>query len=312
MFVLGIACSHAPTLLLPTDMWEETYRAMVGDVPQPNAASSEDKRTLEDTRLRLDSGIEKMKQMLTRSRPDAIVIIGDDQREVFPSWLNPALAVFCGEEISGHTLVNYRNRPGINQKINLAGSPKLGRDIVSGLIERGFDPLALAKFGLSGEEYEIGHAFARPAHFLGLAELGVPVVPLFLNMYYDPLPSGQRCYDMGAALREIIDDQSQRIAVVASGGLSHDPLGQRAGWIDQRLDRWVLDRVASGDGHALTSLYTFESDTLVGGTGEIRSWIAMAGAVGALPAEVIDYVPLHHAVTGLGFAVWAPHEPSYN
>lgn len=50
-------------------------------------------------------------------------------------------------------------------------------------------------------------------------------------------------------------------------------------------------------------LFTFESDTPCGGTGEIRVWIAVAAALDR-PAIVIDDIRAHHAKTGLGFADW--------
>ena len=97
---------------------------------------------------------------------------------------------------------------------------------------------------------------------------------------------------------------------MASGGLSHDPRGPRAGWIDTPLDRWVLEQLRLGNGEALCQLFEFDSDTLRSGTGEIRSWIVVAGAGSATPATIVDYIPAHHAVTGLGFAYWAANDVS--
>ena len=91
--------------------------------------------------------------------------------------------------------------------------------------------------------------------------------------------------------------------MLGSGGLSHCPMGPRAGWVDEPLDRWVLERLAQGEGARLQELFTFDSDTLRSGTGEIRSWITVAGAF-AGARDVVDYLPARHAVTGLGFAYW--------
>jgi protocatechuate 4,5-dioxygenase beta chain len=76
--------------------------------------------------------------------------------------------------------------------------------------------------------------------------------------------------------------------------------------VDEPLDRWVLERLASGEGARLKDLFTFDSDTLRSGTGEIRSWIAVAGAFDGTKATIVDYIPARHAVTGLGFAYWTP------
>ncbi|HLY67732.1 MAG TPA: extradiol ring-cleavage dioxygenase, partial [Chloroflexota bacterium] len=65
-----------------------------------------------------------------------------------------------------------------------------------------------------------------------------------------------------------------------------------------------LKNLASGTPEKLTGLYTVDSDTMRGGTGEIRNWLVVAGAMGNHAAQVVDYIPAYHAVTGLGFAYW--------
>lgn len=119
------------------------------------------------------------------------------------------------------------------------------------------------------------------------------------------MPSARECHELGQAIARALEDRPERVAIMASGGLSHDPRGPRAGWIDTPLDRWVLEQLSSGNGEALCHLFEFDSDTLRSGTGEIRSWIVVAGACGARRAKIVDYIPAHHAVTGLGFAYWA-------
>ena len=129
-------------------------------------------------------------------------------------------------------------------------------------------------------------------------------MPVFTNAYHPPLPSAARCYAMGQALRDIFAKRPERIAVYGSGGLSHDPRGPRAGWVDEPLDRWLLERIERGEGAELQTLFTTKSATFHGGTGEIRNWIALAGVFDGVKGTVVDYIPAHHAVTGLGFAYW--------
>lgn len=64
-----------------------------------------------------------------------------------------------------------------------------------------------------------------------------------------------------------------------------------------------MERLERNDGEALKHLFTFDSDTMRGGTGEIRAWITVAGAM-RRPATVVDYIRAHHAKTGLAFAYW--------
>ena len=63
-------------------------------------------------------------------------------------------------------------------------------------------------------------------------------------------------------------DRPERIAIYGSGGMSHDPDGPRAGWIDQPLDNWVFERIERNRSEELTRLFSFDSDTLRGGTGD--------------------------------------------
>ena len=65
----------------------------------------------------------------------------------------------------------------------------------------------------------------------------------------------------------------------------------------------VLERIKANDAEKLVNLFTFDSDTLRGGTGEIRAWITVAAAM-QRSATVLDYFPSHHAKCGLAFAYW--------
>ena len=66
----------------------------------------------------------------------------------------------------------------------------------------------------------------------------------------------------------------------------------------------MLAALAAGKPEKLESLYQLNSDTYHGGTGEIRAWLVAAGAMGATRAEIIDYMPIYMAITGVGFASW--------
>lgn len=312
MLVLGIGASHAPSILLPVDDWPPAYALMRGDVAQPASAALENEESNIAARARIDAGLAQLRERIRTAEPDVIVIVGDDQREVFGPAFNPTLAVYCGNEVSGHTLVHFRDKPGIDQRVDLECAGDFGHALAESLIDQGFDPAVMTELAPLSRPEGIGHAFTRPAHFLGLSELGVPVVPIFLNTYHAPMPSGQRCFDLGVAIRRMADERPERVAILGSGGLSHDPSGPRAGWIDHELDRWVLQKIGEGDGAALTNLFSFDSHTLRGGTGEIRAWITVAGAFESVPADVVDYIPLHHAVTGLAFATWSrPAQTAY-
>jgi protocatechuate 4,5-dioxygenase beta chain len=292
-------------MFVAADQWPAIHRALSRGVPQPAEFAQETPAVLENYVRRVKQGFTTLRAQLEETRPDIVVIVGDDQNELFSNALIPAFAIFVGEAAEGSCSIGFIGEKPTENRITLACSSAVAKLALEGLIARGFDFAYAEKLvPLARPEIGLGHAFTRIGRAMRLAETGIPAVLIFMNAYHPPLPSAARCYAMGEALRDIFADRPERVALYASGGLSHDPGGPRAGWVDEPLDRWVLERIARGEGAQLRSLFTTDSDTLRGGTGEIRSWIAVAGAYDGRKATVVDYIPACHAVTGLGFAYW--------
>ena len=111
---------------------------------------------------------------------------------------------------------------------------------------------------------------------------------------------------MGLALARFFENDPRRIAIYGSGGLTHELTGARTCWVDETLDKWVLEQLASGNGEALKAMFSFESDTMLSGTGEVRSWIVATAAMEASGrrAKIIDYIPSYKAATGIAYAYW--------
>jgi hypothetical protein len=303
--VLGLASSHAPSMFVGAEHWPQVHKGLAGNVPQPPEFAKETPAVLEDYVRRVRKGFDTLREQAAKARLDALIVVGDDQMEVFSKAFIPALAVFIGESASGSTSISWIGEKREDNHITLKGHPELSRVLLEGLMGRGFDPAYIEKLTpLARPQSGLGHAFTRIGKVLGMDASGLPMIILFVNAYHPPLPSAARCYALGKAIRDIFADRPERIAIYASGGLSHCPLGPRAGWVDEPLDRWVLERIERGEGTKLQDLFTFDSDTLQSGTGEIRSWIAAAGAFDGAKGTVVDYIPARHAVTGLGFAYW--------
>lgn len=296
-------------MFVPADQWVTVHRGLSGTVPQPPELAHETPEVIEDYVRRVKQGFATLQAELQAAKPDAVIIIGDDQNELFSKALIPTFAIFVGDAAEGTTSISWIGEKPQDNRITLPCHPALAKLALNGLVERGFDLGFVEKLTpLARPELGLGHAFSRIGRALHLVELGIPVVPIFTNAYHPPLPSAARCYALGRALRDIFAQRPERVAIYGSGGLSHDPRGPRAGWVDEPLDRWVLDRIAQGEAAQLQTLFTSDSAALRGGTGEIRNWIAVAGAYDGLKGTVVDYIPARHAVTGLGFAYW--HEPS--
>jgi len=305
MLGLGLAVSHAPSMFRGLEHWPLIHRVLTDGVPQPPEIEKETPEVIQTYIDRIHLGFAALKQQLEAFKPDVLLVVGDDQAEVFTEANMPTYCLFTCAEVHGSINIGLIGEPEEENHITLRCDSELARHLLDALNNMGFDvseskelkPLGKPKRG-------IGHAFTRPVAKV-TPQLNVPIIPLHVNCYFAPMPSARQCYELGRAIARALKDRPERVAILASGGLSHDPRGPRAGWIDTALDRWVLEQLRSGNAEALCHLFEFDSDTLRSGTGEIRSWIVVAGACSGARATVVDYIPAHHAVTGLGFAYFS-------
>jgi protocatechuate 4,5-dioxygenase beta chain len=282
----------------------------IGNVPQPLAAAKETPEVRRAFADRIEAGFDALRRELEAYRPDALIMVTDDHSEMYDENIcQPTLAMFLGEVGTGVLgLKSPGQDPTTSERVSIRCDTKLANDIANGLLQRDFD-LTVTRTketrSIGAVDRGMGHGFTRTAPKV-MPNLDIPTVLIWINCYYDPMPTARRCRALGQALTEICAKQDKRIAIFSTGGLSHDPRGPRAGWIDEPLDRSVLKAFAEGEPSRLDSLFTFESDTFHGGTGEIRCWLVVGGAMGACKATIIDYMPVHHIITGVGFAAWKP------
>lgn len=305
--VLGLASSHAPSMFSPAEVWPTIHKGLTKGLPQPPEFDLETPEVVQSYRDRVTKAFDVLRAKIVEAKLDALIIIGDDQTEVFTKSNNPAFAVFTGDQASGSTSITWIGQKLEDNHITMHSKPELGKAILTGLIKRGFDPASVEELKALGKPAGgLGHAFARIARVMEVDKLNLPTIPIFVNGYHQPQPTAERCYEFGLALQEILADRPERIGLFASGGLSHNPMGPRAGWVDVPLDTWIMERIERGATEDLKGLFMCDSDTMRGGTGEIRAWIAVAAAFHKKKGVAVDYIPARHAVTGLGFAYWTP------
>jgi 2,3-dihydroxyphenylpropionate 1,2-dioxygenase len=125
-----------------------------------------------------------------------------------------------------------------------------------------------------------------------MPEPAVPLVPLHVNVYLPPQPTPARCYDWGRTLGDILGGRPERVALIASGGMSHFPGTDRYASPDFEWDRRTLEQLREGRGRELAALTGEELDKT--GNVELRTWITLLGAVGPVPADVYCYEPSWH------------------
>jgi hypothetical protein len=189
-------------------------------------------------------------------------------------------------------------------------------------MKQGFDPAFC--MDMPKPERGIGHAFLRPAS--SLTDLKTPIVPVLVNCYYAPQPTGERCYQFGKAVREAIEAHPSdlRVAIVGSGGLWHTPSAKDA-YLDEDFDQGTLRFLEAGDirgmaehfdsyripdgdrsqyvgerGRNSTGMPGFGGPQ--GGTRETCNWIAAAAVADGSHNTIVDYIPVYSSPVGAGFA----------
>jgi hypothetical protein len=330
--VLVAACSHSPYLFDSPDTWSASRerRKLRDDVPLDSAAENEAKHA------RCMQAFATLREKLAAAKPDVLLVFGDDQYEQFRFTNFPAFALCLAEEFDGTAPPVFSGglmRQGWpeespDHRVSARGHPALGKYLTVGLMNHGFD-LAFC-VDLPNKDHGLGHAFTHPSYHID-PEYAVPILPFFINCYYPPQPTGRRCYELGRAVRELIDQASfdLRVAVMGSGGLWHTPLWPEA-YLDETFDHSILDPVRAGDAermakvldetpweHPVTApphLPPILADMVLGvtgmtgglasGSGEARNWIAAAAVAAGSPGTVVDYVPVYASPCGMGFAYW--------
>ena len=311
MLGMGMASSHAPMMFQKAPYWPRVMERIPAEAREqlPKSARVEiaTPAIIDKHIQRIEAAFATLRGQLAAYRPDALLMIGDDQGDMFDAANNPTFSVYTGDEpLWGRSARDPLGTPPAERtQVVFPSHAELARHLLRGLVERGFDVANLGRFEPRGNPARgVSHMVSNlvPEVDPGLA---LPLVCVFLNEYYPPLPSAARCARLGEAIADVLGNRPERVAIYASGGLSHYPGMYNAGWIDQPLDRWILERLEGNDLEALQHLFTFDSDSMRAGTGEVRAWISVAAAM-RRPATVVDYVPAHCTQTGCGFVYWPP------
>jgi protocatechuate 4,5-dioxygenase beta chain len=305
--VAALACSHAPSLMVSPERWEPIWRTLISrrraDLPLPPKAERETIAINQGQYGRAIAALTRLRQGLVDSGARVLIVVGDDQDENYHESAMPPFCVYTGEDSFGYPfkpLHSYFAEPPGERHV-VKHRPELALRLLEELFEAGFDPSYSRQW--SDQRWGMPHSIIRPLHFL-TPDGELPVIPIHVNAYHPPCPSPPRCYQFGQAIRRIVEERFPNIAVaiVGSGGLSHDPFGLRGGNIDEAHDEWVMQRLQRGEGKALASLSGQDLQNAI--DVELRSWIVVAGAAESVPATFTEYIPSYRTVVGLGFAFW--------
>jgi hypothetical protein len=331
-FVCGIATSHGPMLATPPEMWH-----LRGDADRQNPGHwYQGERLGYDALLqrrapgfaehltpaamavnfgRCQRALDTLAAHLAARQPDLVLILGNDQREVFQQDLTPAFTVYTGAQIENIPLDEdavARLPPGIAIAeaghcppggAIYPGAPEFADLLVDSLVAQEFDIATSERLpSMPGRQHGIPHAFGYVYRRV-MGDAPPPSIPLFTNVGVGRnRPTARRCLGFGhaiaAAVRTLPADL--KVAVVASGGLSHF-------CIDEALDQRVLRALQDRDEAALAAM---PENLFEGNTSEIKSWLPLAAAMNdaGLPMQLLDYVPCYRTEAGtgnaMGFALW--------
>lgn len=310
----GVATSHAFALIEP-DRWEPVramnrrfYAGIYGHEPpeEPQVA----RENPADNALRYA----RVRDAHARARAwladnvDVLVLIGDDQNENFGPTAQPALALYGGARFSHRDLFNPEAGA-----VCHAATPDLAAYLHETVMAAGFD---LTAVHVLEDGVLKAHAFGPVLRVLD-PDARLQVLPVFVEAIHHPAPAAARCYAFGQALRVAIAawNSPARIAVAASGGLSHFnagyPYGAFArlglparawGQIEPAFDQALLADIAQGRGDRLARFTAQE--LLTNGAVELRSWITALGVLGNAPGQVLAYEPFYRAIMGMGVVLW--------
>ena len=239
----------------------------------------------------------EMRERLAAARPDVVIAFSNDHLLNWPINNTPEYTVGIAAEHVGPA--DWYDEWLALSKYRIPGHPALARYIVNDGARR---RLALAYL----REMKFDDGISVPMHYLN-PDGAIPLIPVTMNCTVPPIPTPERAYQVGSVLRDMLKAYpgKERIAILATGGLSHEPGGPRYFWVDEEFDLWFLDLLKKGDHEALLRDCTLErmEEAGSGGTAELLSWIlAMAFTTG--PAEVLAYMPAIAWRSGTGMVVW--------
>jgi hypothetical protein len=313
--VIGIGTSHSPQLSIRAKDWayllkkDETDPRL--DYPgllkraKPGIQSELGEEKFRQRDEACLKAVNHLGDALRKTNADVVVIFGDDQHEQFGDDNMPTFAIYHGKSIpvvrdSGVRPAGWKDaeRNGWAETVDeYANEDDLANHLIRALNDEEFD---IARCNRLRKEIGVGHAFSFLYRRL-VPGSKIPMVPVMVNTYYPPnQPTPKRCYAFGQAVRKAVEswDSGKRVAIMASGGLSHVV-------IDEEIDQMTIDGLRNKKPEILWRL---PRERLWGGTSEILNWVALAGAVESMELKYLDYVTTYRSPAatgcGMGFAYW--------
>ena len=218
------------------------------------------------------AGYKPVQDWLAAKQPDVLFLIYNDHITSFFFDHYSQFALGIGESYSpADEGGGPRKLPAVK------GHPGLARHIATGLVADEFD---LSYFQNKG----LDHGAFSPLSVLWPRQEGQwpgAIVPLQVGVLEFPIPSARRCFKLGQSLRKAIESYPEdiKVAIVGTGGLSHQVHGERCGFNNTPWDMEFIDLLEK-DPEKLTEITIADYATRGGFEGsEVIMWLIMRGAL---------------------------------
>lgn len=248
----------------------------------------------------LFKGYEPSKQWMKEHKPDVIFLVYNDHATAFSLDLIPTFAIGCAEQFKPAD-EGWGPRP----VPTVIGHPKLAAHIAQSVIQQDFDLTIVNKM-------DVDHGLTVPLTLMcGQPEAWpCPVIPFAVNVVQYPVPSGQRCFELGKAIRRAIEsyDEPLNVQIWGTGGMSHQLQGPRAGLINREFDTAFMDQLIA-DPAAQAAVPHINYVREAGSEGiELVMWLIARGALadvagGAAPRVVNRFYHVPGSNTAIGHLI---------
>jgi len=243
------------------------------------------------------AGYEFTKQWLREEKPDVVFLVYNDHASAFDMRVIPTFAIGCAERFKPAD-EGYGPRP----VPMIEGAPDLAWHVAQSVIEQDFDLTII-------NEMDLDHGLTVPLSLMFGQPEAWPcrIIPFAVNVVVYPVPSGQRCFKLGQAIRRAIEsfDEDLNVQVWGTGGMSHQIQGKRAGLINKEWDRAFMDRLADRP-EELAAIPHVEYIREAGAEGiELVMWLIMRGALGSHVKELHRHYHVPASNTAVGHMVLA-------
>ncbi len=243
----------------------------------------------------LFAGFEKSKQWIKDQNPDVVIVVYNDHATAFSLELIPTFALGCAAkyDIADE---GWGARP----VPPVIGHPELAWHMAQSLVLDEFDMTIV-------NNMEVDHGLTVPLSLMfGQPDVWpCPVVPLCVNVVQYPPPTGNRCYNLGKAIRRAVEsfDKDLKVVIFGTGGMSHQLQAERAGLINSKFDKEFLDFMAN-DPKSAAAISHVEYLREAGSEGiELVMWNVMRGAIDEDAKEVHRHYHVPASNTAVGHII---------